>query len=114
MAQPHGQSLAAHHVDGSFAAAFRRNLVALRAATGTSLLHRLLAGSDSPRIVMAAVRNRIAERHPRYCRISEAQMRRAYDGWRLTKFTNDAQPAAKPANGRNVPQPIEETEDVPF
>lgn len=37
-------------------------------------------------------------------------MRAAYDVWRLTKFTNDAQPTAQPA-GRNVPQPVD---DLPF
>lgn len=35
------------------------------------------------------------------------EQRAAYDAWRLTKQTNEATPA-KPANGRNIPQPIEE------
>src|SRR5262245_31807898 len=55
----HRQS-AAHYVDGSFAAAFRRNLVGLRAATWTRRLHGLLVERDSRRIVVAAVRKRIA------------------------------------------------------
>src|SRR5215510_3794535 len=65
--QPHGQSLpiAAHHLDGSFAAAFRRNLVGLRTATRTRWLHRLLVGPDSRRIMIPAVPRRIAPRHRR-------------------------------------------------
>jgi len=45
-------------------------------------------------------------------------MRGLFDEWRLTKFTNDVQPAAeKPTaatNGRNVAQPIEAEEALPF
>lgn len=41
------------------------------------------------------------------------EMRRAYDDWRLTKRTNDAQ-ATKANNGRNVPQPITADEFEPF
>jgi len=65
--QPHRRSLpiTAHHVDGSFAAAFRRNLVGLRAATRTRGLHGLLVGPDSRRIMIAAVPRRIAQRHRR-------------------------------------------------
>jgi len=65
--QPHGQSLpkAADHVDGSFAAAFRRNLVGLRTATRTRGLHGLLVGPDSRRIIIAAVPRRIAQRQRR-------------------------------------------------
>src|SRR5258708_11936094 len=55
---------AAHHVDGSLAAVFRRNLVSLRAATRTRRLHvgvsrgrigGLLVGRDGRRIIIAAV-----------------------------------------------------------
>ncbi len=67
VAQLHGQSLpiAAHHVDGRFPAAFRRNLVGLGAATRTGRLHGLLVGLDSRRIMIAAVPRRIAPRHLR-------------------------------------------------
>jgi len=59
-----GSRLAAHHVDGSLAASFRRNLVSLSAATRTRRLHvmvcrggigGLLVGRDRPRIIIAAV-----------------------------------------------------------
>src|SRR5215813_7961202 len=59
-----GSPLAAHHVDGSLAAVFRRNLVSLRAATRTRRLHigvsrggigGLLVRRDSRRIIIAAV-----------------------------------------------------------
>lgn len=40
------------------------------------------------------------------------EQRRNYDEWRLTKFTNDVQPA-RATSGRNVPEPIEEVEE-PF
>src|SRR5437899_10973782 len=55
---------AAHHVDGSLAAGFRRNLVGLRAATRTRRLHvgisrdrigGLLVGRDSRGVIIAAV-----------------------------------------------------------
>src|SRR5882757_4123297 len=55
---------ATHHVDGSLAAVFRRNLVNLRAATRTRRFHvgvsrgrigGLLVGRDSRRIIIAAV-----------------------------------------------------------
>lgn len=39
-------------------------------------------------------------------------MRQAYDAWRLTKMSNDAQPV-RPA-GRNVPQAVETVDDLPF
>lgn len=41
------------------------------------------------------------------------EIRQAYEDWRATRRTNDAQPV-KPMNGRNVPQPVDETEDIPF
>src|SRR5205807_2194875 len=56
--------LAAHHVDGSLAASFRRNPVSLSAATRARWLHvgvsrggigGLLVGRDSRRIIIAAV-----------------------------------------------------------
>src|SRR6516225_3886155 len=59
-----GRPSAAHHVDGSLTAIFRRNLVSLRAATRTRRLHvggsrdgkgGLLVGRDSRRIIIAAV-----------------------------------------------------------
>lgn len=41
------------------------------------------------------------------------ETRAAYDTWRQTRMSNDAQPVKAQPGGRNVPQPIEE-EDIPF
>lgn len=43
------------------------------------------------------------------------EMRRMYEDWRATKMTNDApRPVQAATAGRNVPQPIESDEDLPF
>lgn len=64
-----------------------------------------------PPVVDAAwlKKNYVGEEMANYGR----EMREQYEEWRATRRTNDALPAQS-KNGRNVPQPIDETEDIPF